>query len=336
MHESPAKLPVMLITGFLGSGKTTLLRHLLHHPAMADTAVVVNELGEVGLDHHLLEIAEGEVVVMSSGCLCCMVRSDLGKTLSGLFERRSSGTLGQYRRVLIETTGLADPAPILHTLMQDPLVTRNHELDVVITTVDAIFGESQLDRHIESAKQAAVADRLLITKTDVVAPEVVEELSERLRSLNPSAPLIPVVQGQVDPAQLFGGGLHDLATRTGDVRRWLGADAHVALHAHERHRHDESVEAHCLVYDEPINWRYFSPNLASLISRHAEKLLRVKGLLNVDGEPAPVVVHGVQHQFQRLRLEKWPDEDRRSKLVLITRGLKREFLADWLRDDRLA
>ena len=348
------RIPVSVITGFLGSGKTTLLSKLLRHPAMSDAAVIINEFGEVGLDHQLVESSRDDLVVMSSGCLCCTIRTDLVDTLRSLHQRRAKGEVPPYRRVLVETTGLADPAPILHTLMNDPLVSRQYALDAVITTVDALHGRGQLDDHFESLKQAAVADRLLLTKVDVASPEEVRMLRERLKAVNPGAPLIEVVQGEIDPQTLFDAGLYDPATKSETVREWLRAESfedddgdhghdaqnehdhdHADRHSHDVNRHDERILAHCLIFDKPLNWRHFSPNLASLVSRHAEKLLRVKGILNVEGEPLPVVVHGVQHQFQRMRLEKWPDDDRRSRLVLITRDLDRELVAGWLRDDAL-
>lgn len=309
---------------------------------MSDAAVIINEFGEIGLDHHLVESSRDDVMVMSSGCLCCTIRTDLVDTMRSLHERRQKKEVSPFRRLLVETTGLADPAPILHTLMNDPLVVRSYALDGVITTVDAVHGQGQLTEHIEALKQAAVADRLLLTKIDIASPQQVAQLRESLASANPGAPIIEVAQGEVDPDQLFDVGLYDSSTKAPDVARWLRAEAYAhAPHAHEPHHHDvnrhgDRIRAHCIVYDEPLNWRYFSPNLAALISRHAEKLLRVKGILNVQGEPAPVVVHGVQHQFQRMRLNAWPDDDRRSRLVLITRDLDREFLVDWLRDDRLS
>ncbi|MGE4240991.1 CobW family GTP-binding protein [Ramlibacter sp.] len=342
---SEGRIPVSVITGFLGSGKTTLLARLLQHPAMGDAAVIINEFGEIGLDHHLVESSRDDVMVMSSGCLCCTIRTDLVDTLRTLHRKREQGEVSKFRRVLVETTGLADPAPILHTLMNDPLVSRQYALDGVITTVDALHGRKQLDDHFESLKQAAVADRLLLTKVDAASPEEIALLRERLQRLNPGAPLIEVVQGEIDPAVLFDAGLYDPATKSSVVTEWLRAEAfedeHAQGHHHHHHnhdvnRHDARIHAHCLVFDCPLDWRYFSPNLASLVSRHAEKLLRVKGILNVQGEPQPVVVHGVQHQFQRMRLAAWPDEDRRSKLVLIARDLDRKTIEAWLRDDRLA
>lgn len=338
MNTSRSPIPISVITGFLGSGKTTLLGRLLHKPAMSDTAIIINEFGEIGLDHHLIEAAEGDIVTMSSGCLCCTIRNSLVDTLRSLFERREEDRIGRFRRVLIETTGLADPAPILQTLMQDPYVKLRFGLDSVIATVDALHGEGQFAQHIESVKQAAVADRILLTKTDLVSTEHIARIRSRLNSLNPAAPVVTAIQGEVDPAVLFDAGLYDPAARNPDVLRWLSSESYphdhdpALQHAHDVNRHDAMIQAHCLIFDEPLNWRYFSPNLASLVSRHAEKLLRVKGMLNIAGEPMPVVVHGVQQEFHRLRLSAWPGADRRSKLVLITRDLERNFLSDWLQD----
>jgi G3E family GTPase len=336
-------IPVSIITGFLGSGKTTLIDKLLRQPAMSDSAVIINEFGEIGLDHHLVQAVEGDVVVMESGCLCCTIRSSLTETLRDLHGRRGQGAVSRFRRLLIETTGLADPTPIIHTLMEDQFVRHHFNLSCVITTVDALHGSGQLDEHIESVKQAAVADRLLLTKTDIASPDATEELRGRLHRLNPGAPIILTQHGEVDPRLLFEGGLYDLASKTPDVRQWLRAEeiARASDHDHAHHhdgvnRHDNRIQAHCLVFDEPLDWRYFSPNLASFVSRNAEKLLRVKGILNIEGEPAPVVVHGVQHQFHRMRLPKWPDDDRRSKLVLITRDLDRDFVRDWLQSRSLS
>lgn len=337
-------IPASVITGFLGSGKTTLLSHLLHKPEMSDAAVIINEFGEIGLDHHLIESSDDNIVLLSSGCLCCTVRNDLVETLRDLFERRERGEVPRFRRVMIETTGLADPAPILHTLMDDAFVRRHFRLDGVLTTVDALHGLGQLREHPESVKQVAVADRVILTKRDLVGSSTISDLTNRLSAINPGAPTIIADHGEVDPAGLFNVGVYDPASKGPEVALWINAEAYgvhndVGHHhhgdAHDVNRHDENIRAHCLVYDQPLNWRYFSPNLASLVSRHAEKLLRVKGILNVDGEPSPIVIHGVQHQFARMRLKSWPSDDRRSKLVLIVRGLDRELLADWLSADSL-
>jgi G3E family GTPase len=244
--------------------------------------------------------------------------------------------------------------------MNDPLLARHFALDGVITTVDALHGLGQLEEHVESVKQAAVADRLILTKVDLASTEQVALLRAQLQQLNPGAPLVEARHGVVDPGVLFDAGIYAPATKSQAVRDWLGVERYEAqkvisasldhesgsehgaprvheqgTHVHDVNRHSDRIRAHCLLYERPICWRYFSPNLASLISRHAEKLLRVKGILHVEGEPLPVVVHGVQHEFQRMRLAAWPDNDRRSRLVLITRDLDRKLVADWLRDDAL-
>lgn len=368
-NAGPAPIPVSVITGFLGSGKTTLLGKLLRHPGMADTAVIINEFGEIGLDHQLLEAAEGEPVVMSSGCLCCTVRNDLIDTMRGLWLKRVRGTIPQFKRLVIETTGLADPAPILHTLMEDPVVQAYYSLDGVITTVDALNGEWQLDAQMESVKQAAVADRIVLTKADITPAETVAGLKRRLHQLNPAAPILPAVQGEIDPAKLFDTGLYNPATKSIDVQGWLRAEAYGTGghdHHHDHHhghdhdhgyahdhdhghdhshdhdhepldvnRHDARIRAHCITVDEPIDWESFSLWMGSLASHHGEKLLRVKAILNIAGEDGPVAIHGVQHMFHPpARLPAWPDADRRSKLVFITRDLSRDFLESSLAEYR--
>src|SRR5437016_3097473 len=213
--KEPASLiPVTLLTGFLGSGKTTVLNHVLKEPGMAATAVIVNEFGEIGLDHLLVERSSEDVVLLNSGCLCCTVRGDIVDTLTNLFVDRVKGKVPFFTRIAIETTGLADPAPILHTLMTDPIVAARYMLDGVVTTVDAVNGAATLDRQPEAVKQAAVADRLLLTKTDLSQPALRQALEARLAALNRSASLIPVAQGAVDPARLFNLGFFDPATRS--------------------------------------------------------------------------------------------------------------------------
>jgi G3E family GTPase len=330
MHGVAERLPVSVLTGFLGSGKTTVLRHLLRDPAMADTAVVINEFGDVGLDHMLVEASSEDVVVMDSGCLCCTIRGDLIDTLRSLFRRRVKGEVPNFKRLVIETTGLADPAPILHTLMSDPLLSARYRLDGVITTVDGMHALDQFDRQFESVKQAAVADRLLITKTDLVSDAQIAALRERLAIINPAAPIHCLVQGKVDPAVLFGTGLYDPATKTPDVARWLREEAYndETSHGHHHHnvnRHDDRIRSFCLTADAPLTWDTFADWMDALISVHGESLLRVKGILNIIDAEGPVVVHGVQHIFHPpAMLDSWPDADRRSRIVMITRDLNRE------------
>jgi G3E family GTPase len=233
--EAASRTPVTLLTGFLGSGKTTVLNHVLKQPEMAATAVIVNEFGEIGIDHLLVEKATDDVVLMQSGCLCCTIRGDIADTLVNLFVDRAKGRIPGFERVVIETTGLADPAPILHALMQDPIVAERYMVDGVVTTVDAVNGSGTLDAQVEAVKQAAVADRLLLTKCDVASAEGRRELETRLAALNPGAPLIEVTGGEVDPSFLFNLGLYDPATKTVEVQRWLGEEAF----ADEPEGHDE-------------------------------------------------------------------------------------------------
>ncbi len=345
MSESPgALIPVTVLTGFLGSGKTTLLSHLLRQPAMKNVAVLINEFGAVGLDHVLVEKIEGDVVLMQSGCLCCTIRSDLADSLRDLFLKRVRGSVPEFERVVIETTGLADPAPIIHTLMTDALVAARYRLDGVVTTVDAVNADATLDRQIECVKQAAVADRLIVTKADLADAGALDRLTARLRALNPAAPIIRASRGAIDPAAILDCGLYDPRTKTADVARWLQAEAYEAHehahdhdhghgddHAHEHqapdvNRHDASIRAFAIARDVPFTREELGQWLDTLSVYLGPDMLRVKGLINLDG--APVALHGVQHLFYPLApLQAWPDADRRSKIVFITRDVPREFIA---------
>ena len=334
-------LAVTVLTGFLGSGRTTVLRHLLAHPAMEETAVIVNEFGEIGLDHLLVEKATEDTVLLNSGCLCCTVRGDLVEGMRDLYKRRLKREVPAFQRLVIETTGLADPAPILQTIMTDPLLSERFRLDGVITTVDAVNGTATLDGHIESVKQAAVADRLLLTKSDLAEAAARAVLEERLRALNPAAPIHAVVQGEIDPALLFNAGLYNPETKTSDVRAWLKAEAydeqaqghaHGHHHHHDVNRHDESIRAFCLTYEQPLDWDRFNSWVEMLITLYGGNILRIKGLLNVEGVDEPIVIHGVQHVFHPpVRLEAWPDEERSSRIVFIVRDLKPEMFEHTLK-----
>jgi G3E family GTPase len=350
--ESRHQVPVTVLTGFLGSGKTTLLNHLLHRPEMGETAVIVNEFGDVGLDHTLVESAREDAVLLNSGCLCCTVRGDLVKTLQQLSTRRIRGDVPEFKRLIVETTGLADPAPILHTLMNDQMVQRDYRLDGVVACVDAAAGSATLDSQEESVKQAAVADRLVLTKTDLADADALAELEARLAQLNPAAPRVRAAHGKVAPDRLFGAGLYDPETKTADVRRWLAAEAYAARghghdhghghahdhghehdHGHDPNRHGDRIHAFTLTWDDPVEWERFANWVEMLVMTYGHHLLRLKGLLNVAGEDRPVVVHGVQHVFHPpAALPQWPDDgDRRTQLVFIVRDLERKVVADTMR-----
>jgi G3E family GTPase len=335
--EPSSLIPVTLLTGFLGSGKTTVLNHVLKQPGMAATAVVVNEFGEIGLDHLLVERSSEDVVLLNSGCLCCTVRGDIVDTLTSLFVDRVKGKVPFFTRVAIETTGLADPAPILHRLMTDPIVAARYMLDGVVTTVDAVNGAGTLDRQPEAVKQAAVADRLLLTKTDLAEPAGRRGIEGRLKALNPSAAIMPVAQGAVDPAVLLNIGFYDPATKSVDVRRWLrdeafeSGDDHDAAHGHEHpdvNRHDDRVRAFCVIRERPISWAALSAWLDGLATMRGDDLLRLKAIVALSDRPEqPVVLHGVQHLFHPpVLLPEWPSEDRRTRMVFITRDLPREAI----------
>jgi dihydroorotase len=334
-NEPASLIPVTLLTGFLGSGKTTVLNHVLKQPGMAATAVIVNEFGEIGLDHLLVERSSEDVLLLNSGCLCCTVRNDIVDTLTNLFVDRVKGKVPFFTRVAIETTGLADPAPILHTLMTEPIVAARYMLDGVVTTVDAVNGAGTLDRQPEAVKQAAVADRLLLTKTDLAEPAARQAIESRLAALNPSAPIIAVAQGAIDPALLFNLGFFDPATKGVDVQRWLRDEAFAAGHEHDHdddhldpNRHDDRIRAFCITRERPISWGVLSGWLDGLAEMRGDDLLRFKAIVALTDRPdQPVVLHGVQHLFHPpVLLPQWPSEDRRTRMVFITRDLPQEAI----------
>jgi G3E family GTPase len=356
----PPPFPLTILTGFLGAGKTSLLNRLLRDPALAETLVIINEFGEIGLDHLLVEQSGDDMLVMTSGCLCCSIRGDLISTLEDVLRRRDNGRITPFQRVVIETTGLADPAPVLHTIMYHPYLMLRFRLDGVVTLVDAVNGAATLDVHEEAVKQAAMADRLVLTKTDLLVDPAgarLAELRARLNSLNPSALLLDAAKGEATAASLLEAGLYDPARKTLDVRRWLNAEAFLPNakegilardpdhpgehhHAHENgqvehglenhdvNRHDFRIRAFCMRHQPPISPAAFDLFLELLRNAHGPNLLRVKGIVALADDPSrPVVIHGVQHVFHPpVRLTAWPDEDHDTRVVFILRDMKPAFV----------
>lgn len=342
-------IPVTIVTGFLGAGKTSLLNRLVRDPALAGTGFIINEFGEIGIDHLLVEAADDGIVELSSGCLCCTVRGELVTTLENFLRGLDNGRIDSLSRIVIETTGLADPVPVLATLTAHPYLSLRYVVDGVISVVDAVNGDRTLDEHEEAVKQVAVADRLVIAKSDL--PEGVARLPalrRRLATLNPGALLVDAAS--VTPADLLGCGLFDPATKTRDVRRWLNAEAFAQAGGHDHHDHDcagghcdhpshhhdhdghdhhheetrhDGVNAFSLVSDGALPAGALEMFLELLRAAHGPKLLRLKGVVRLAEDPErPLVVHAVQELFHPpVRLPAWPDADRRTRMVFITRGL---------------
>ncbi|VTZ50373.1 GTP-binding protein [Methylocella tundrae] len=354
-RRPPAPFPLTVITGFLGAGKTTLLNRLLRDPALSDTLVIINEFGEIGLDHLLVEQAGDDMLVMTSGCVCCSIRGDLITTLEDVLRRRDNGRITPFKRVIIETTGLADPAPVLHTIMYHPYLMLRFRLDGVVTLIDAVNGAATLDAHEEAVKQAAMADRLVIAKTDLLEGEAgaraSADLRARLSRLNPGARVIDAAKGEATPAALLDAGLYDPERKTLEVRRWLNAEAFsqrsegATAHHHDDdgedhhhdhggheprdvNRHDARIRAFCMRSDAPIAPAAFDLFLELLRNAHGPSLLRVKGIVALDDDLSrPVVIHGVQHVFHPpARLPAWPDDDHATRIVFILRDMDPAFV----------
>ena len=352
------KIPVTLLTGFLGSGKSTLLSNLLNDERFENTAVVVNEFGATGLDGLLIQHAEEQIVEMTSGCLCCTVRGDIHETLMMLFGKREREQILKFDRLVIETTGLADPAPVIHTLMNDPLLVRRYFLGGIITTIDAINGLETLNIHFESQKQAAVADRIVITKTDLLEGNLSNEklinLREIISSLNHLAPIIDLQAPEFNPDEIFNTSLYDPETKTMNVRRWLNSEAedfddhqthdghhsHDHSHSHDISRHGSDIRSFTLTFDSPVDIENFATSIEALTLLHGNNLLRIKGVIKTKDQPnKPLVIHGVQHIFHDpIWLDAWPDSDEKTRIVFITKGIERRSLEDyfkaWLEQNR--
>ncbi len=310
-RERGARIPVTVVTGFLGAGKTTLLRHFLASPEGEGTAVIVNEYGAAGIDDALVRDSADETVLLGNGCICCITRSDLQLALRRLVFDRERGTVPPFVRVVIETSGLADPAPILQTFSTDRALGGEFHIDVVLAVVDAVNGEAALDAAPESRKQVILADRLVISKTDLAAPAAVERLTRRLHQLNPRAAIDIAVNGALDPSRI-------VEPVTGE-RSGFVAEA----------EHGDSIASFVLEQDPPMEWPVFARTMETLIALRGEDVLRVKGILNVAGCRGPVVVQYVQHLVHPpVELDSWRDAKCSSRLVFITRNIPERQVRD--------
>jgi G3E family GTPase len=327
------RIPVSIITGFLGSGKTTLLNCLLRHPSMANSLVIINEFGEIGIDHLLVSIPSENMLLLNNGCLCCVFKGDLGETFADVYAKRARGEVPLFDQVIVETTGLADPVPILQTIVTDEEIARNFCLAAVTTLVDGVHGEAQLEQTAEAVKQVAVADSLLVSKTDLAGETDTAALRERLKTINPGAAIYNVTHGEFDPDILFRSGMRHASISAADIERWLNLKAfqsdrtsrpyvqvkHSGLDARTQ-LHGGDIQTFSLYYEKPIQRAALALWLNMLSSFRGPDLLRVKGVVNVDGEP--VVIHAVQTiVHEPLPLAAWPSDDRRSRLVFITRNI---------------
>ncbi|NTF69577.1 CobW family GTP-binding protein [Rhizobium rhizogenes] len=358
MSNPQQRVPVSILTGFLGAGKSTLLNRILKDPDMRDAAVIINEFGDVGIDHLLVESSGDAIIELSDGCLCCTVRGELVDTLANLMDAMQTGRIKPLKRVVIETTGLADPAPVMQSIMGNPIIANNFDLDGVITVVDAVNGLQTLDNHEEARKQVAVADRLIVSKTGIEGAAPAGVLESRLRTLNPRAQMLKADSDEAGRAAILVNGLYDPASKIADVGRWLHdeleADAHDHhqhdhghdhdhhhdghghhhhghrhQHAHDVTRHDGSIRSFSIVETQPIDPVALEMFIDLLRSAHGEKLLRMKAIVSVSDRPErPVVLHGVQNIFHPpVRLPAWPDpNDRRTRMVIITKDLPEDFV----------
>lgn len=324
------RIPVTLLTGYLGSGKTTLLNHLLNHAAMKDTAVIINELGDTGLDqifanNNLAQNIESEhiadnTVLLSSGCLCCSLKNELADTMRDLFFKRALQAIPEFKRLVIETTGMADPGPILANLMNEPVIESVYRLDAVVVTVDSIYGLQQLENSKEALKQVAVADVLLITKTDLANSTQLQQLQEKLGGINATATQHKITHGQADPHAIIDVGLFDATTKKAQPLRWLRAPDKSQLFTQQSH--DADIQSFTVTLPSPICWRDLKPVILKLCQQHGDKLLRLKGIIHATDQASPLAIHAVHFTpYPPTLLEGWNEENPQSRIVLIGKGL---------------
>ena len=329
VNAFPDPIPVNVVTGFLGSGKTTIIKELLASPDLADTAVLVNEFGEVGLDHHLFRSVNENTILLGNGCVCCAILGDLKDALHDLFSQLTRGDIPPFKRVIVETSGLADPVPIAYTVQSEPVLQHHFRLGNVVTTIDAVNGTRQLETHEESIKQAAVADFIIITKSDIAEPGNTETLKSRLTKLNVGAPILDAAQDRLSPQQLFRDDLSDIDSRASIVQSWFSnpnAEEHALSHSHS-----DGIQSFCVQTDQPLDWTAFGIWMSMLLHCHGDKVLRIKGLLNVNEVETPVLINGVQHIVHPpVHLAEWPDRNRNSRLIFIVQGISIDVIRDSL------
>lgn len=328
------RIPVTLLTGFLGSGKTTLLNKLLHHPSMKDTAIIINELGDAGLDQvfansNLAQNIENEhiadnTVLLSSGCLCCTLKNELADTMRDLFFKRALQAIPEFKRLVIETTGMADPGPILANLMNEPVIESTYRLDAVVVTIDSVYGLQQISNNAEALKQAAVADVLILTKTDLASNEEINALKEKLISINPGATQHKIVLGELDPAFVIDVGLFDIATKQPEPQRWLRAPykPKQPKGTLPQSVHDDEIVSFTVTMPQPLKWSQLKPHLLKFCQTYGKNLLRLKGIIYAEDQVAPLAIHAVHFTpYPPTLLEGWSEEEPVSRIVIIGKGL---------------